>query len=76
MGELRGMTSLAEGSLDKFELVQGEAGDASVVFMLDITVLAIGGAQDADGNGTVGLDFKVDGARRFNDGYTMLRFIL
>jgi len=42
VGRALGNDLLAEGGLDEFELVQGQAGDASVVFMLDMTVLTIG----------------------------------
>jgi hypothetical protein len=40
----------------------------------DLARLAEGGAENADGVKTVGLDFEMNGAERFHDGY-VLRYI-
>ena len=60
----------AEGGLDELELLQRQAGDASVVGVFDRAVLAIGGAQDAVDGGAMLLDFEMNRSCGSHDGYT------
>jgi hypothetical protein len=53
----------AEGSLQQFELLQSQAGDAAVSGMFDFAMLAIGGADEADRITAVALNLKMKGKR-------------
>ena len=52
----------AEGSLEDFELIEGETGDATEGLVDDFAVFPEGGAQDGAWIFAVGLDFEVHGA--------------
>ena len=52
-----------EGGLQEFKLLQGEAGEAAVVGVFDLAVLAVGGTDQAVGRGAVQLDLQVEAAR-------------
>jgi hypothetical protein len=70
LGRILGNDVAAEGGLNEFELIEGQAGDAAVVGVLDFVALAEGGAQDPDRIGAVSLDFEMNGSVWFQDGYT------
>jgi hypothetical protein len=60
-----------KGRLEEFELRQAQAGEAAVVGVFDLAVLAKGRAQQAHRADSLGLDFEVDGPRGLQAGYTM-----
>jgi hypothetical protein len=59
----------AKSGLNEFELIEGQAGDAAMVGVLNLVALAKGGAQDADRIGPVSLDFEMDASVGLQDGY-------
>ena len=59
----------AEGGLQQLDLGEAQAGEAAVGGMFDLTVLAIRGADEADGVTPVVLDFEVEAGRVAFDGY-------
>lgn len=65
-----GQDVVAQGGLDVEQGDERQAGEASVLLVLDLAIggIAKGGAQDADGIFPVALDFEVDGVVIF-DGY-------
>ena len=65
----------AEGCLNEFELIQSQAGDATVVGVLDLAVLAEGRAQEADRLSSMGLDLEMNRADWFQDGYIIPNII-
>ena len=69
LGRIFGNHVAAEGCLNEFELIQRQAGDATVVGVLDLVALAEGRAQDADRIGPMSLDLEMDRADWFQDGY-------
>jgi hypothetical protein len=61
----------AEGGLNELELIEGQAGDAAVIGVLDFVALAERGAQHADRISPVSLDFEMNGADWLQGGYSM-----
>jgi hypothetical protein len=59
----------AEGGLQQLELREAQAGEAAVGGMFDFAVLAIRGADEADGVASVVLNFEVEARRGTFDGY-------
>ncbi len=53
----------AEGSLQQFEFVEGQAGDAAVIGVVNLAVEAEGGADEAVVILAVGLDFQMEVGR-------------
>ena len=66
----------AEGCLNEFELIQRQAGDATVVGVLNLVALAEGRAQDADRMGPMSLNLEMDRADGFQDGYIIHKAVL
>jgi hypothetical protein len=64
LGRILGNDVAAEGGLNELELIEGQAGDAAVIGVLDFVALAVGGAQDADRVGAVRLDFEMNATAR------------
>jgi hypothetical protein len=71
VGVALGQSLSREGGLNEFELIEVQAGEATMVGVHDLTGLAEGGAENADGVEAVGLDFEVKRAKQFHDGYTI-----
>jgi hypothetical protein len=71
IGVALGQSLSGEGGLNEFELIEVQAGEATVVGVHDFACLAEGGAENADGVEAVGLDFEVKRAKQFHDGYTI-----
>jgi hypothetical protein len=74
VGVALGQSFSGEGGLNEFELFEVQAGDATMVGVHDFARLAEGGAENTDGAKAVGLDFEVNRAERFHDGY-LIRYI-
>ena len=66
----------AEGCLNKFELIQSQAGDATVVVVLNFVALPEGRTQDAHRIGPMSLNLEMDRANWFQDGYIIRNIIL
>ncbi len=62
LGGILGNDVATEGGLDELELIEAQAGDASMVGVLDFIAVAERGAQDADGIGPVTLNFEMNAA--------------
>ena len=69
LGRVFGNHFAAEGSLDEFELVQRQAGDAAVILVFDGVALAERRAQNADGIGAMSLNFEMNRWPSPHDGY-------
>ena len=69
VGVALGQSLSGESRLDEFELLQVQAGDAAMVGVQDVALEAEGGAEEADRVEAVGLDFEMDRADRFHNGY-------
>jgi hypothetical protein len=63
-----------EGGLEQAELFEGTAGDPTVGGVLDLAVLAEGGAEEADGAGAMALDFEVERRRIGFHGYNITQY--
>ena len=68
IGVALGQDVVAQSGLNIEQCVQGDAGNAAVLVVLDLAVQRIseGGAENADGGFPVALDFEVDWMPRFD----------
>jgi hypothetical protein len=57
-------------------LIQSQAGDATVVGVLNLVALAEGRAQDAHRMGPMSLNLEMDRADWFQDGYIICKCIV
>ena len=66
----------AEGCLNEFELIQSQAGDATVVVVLNFVALPERRTQDAHRIGPMRLNLEMDRPDWFQDGYIIRNAII